>query len=173
MAAEAERLFSLLDADGSNTLEMRELLKAMRDNKKVKDILASNERLKPLLQPKNYKTAFREINLSTDGHITLEEFTTFLDGQEGKPESKQGGAEKEDSSKGLPPPPPKQSEQAGAPQKSSKAKGKTETAPLPPPPPKKQEKVDKEKAPTKEGDEPKQKGGKPPPPPHPQRSKRK
>ena len=78
MAAEAEKLFALLDADNSKTLEVRELLKAMRDNKKVQEIIASNEKLKPLLQPKNYKTAFREINTATDGHITIEEFTSFL-----------------------------------------------------------------------------------------------
>ena len=74
MAKEAERLFKILDADGNNTLEMRELLKAMSDNVKVKEILATNELLKPLIQPKNYKAAFRTINLSISGHITFDEY---------------------------------------------------------------------------------------------------
>ena len=72
-------LFEMLDIDSSKTLEKREILKAMRDNKKVKTIIETSKSLEPLLHPAKYKSIFSKINTSSDGHITLEEFSKFID----------------------------------------------------------------------------------------------
>ena len=51
----------------------------MRDNKKVKTIIETSKSLEPLLHPAKYKSIFSKINTSSDGHITLEEFSKFID----------------------------------------------------------------------------------------------
>ena len=78
----AALLFGMLDADNSKTLEKREILKAMRDNKKVRKIIETSKSLEALLHPAKYKKLFSEINTASDGHITLEEFSNFIESVE-------------------------------------------------------------------------------------------
>ena len=74
----AALLFDMLDTDNSKSLEKREILKAMRDNKKVRKIIETSRSLEALLHPAKYKKMFGEINTTSDGHITLEEFSNFI-----------------------------------------------------------------------------------------------
>ena len=62
----AALLFDMLDTDNSKSLEKREILKAMRDNKKVRKIIETSRSLEALLHPAKYKKMFGEINTTTD-----------------------------------------------------------------------------------------------------------
>ena len=98
-------LFEMLDIDSSKTLEKREILKAMRDNKKVKTIIETSKSLEPLLHPAKYKSIFSKINTSSDGHITLEEFSKFIDDVEQvakKEEKEQDAGNKESNNDNIP-----------------------------------------------------------------------
>eukprot|EP00943_MAST-04B_sp_MAST-4B-sp1_P001922 g1922.t1 len=71
-------IFESLDKDNSGTLEKREILKGLRNQKIINAIQSSNSnRLLTLLKPSSFEEAFLSIKTETKGHVTLDEFKSF------------------------------------------------------------------------------------------------
>ena len=91
-------VFDAIDADGSGTLEKREIVRALSTDPRVKaDLLAvSHGALAPLTRPRTSKRMFRELDGDADGKISFDEFKAFCtrvvaDKQAKQAKKKKGG----------------------------------------------------------------------------------
>ena len=73
-------VFSLIDADGSGKVDKAEILRAVRNNSKVRDILSSSDSLKTLMKPRAFAEAFKKLDTNRSGDVTLAGFRTFAKG---------------------------------------------------------------------------------------------
>ena len=76
-------VFSLIDADGSGKVDKAEILRAVRNNAKVRDILSSSDSLKTLMKPRAFAEAFKKLDTNRSGDVTLAGFRTFAKGLSG------------------------------------------------------------------------------------------
>ena len=75
-SAESDKLrqiFDLLDRDGSNQIDRREVLSAFQNDESVTAIIRSSKWLQPLLKPSSYSEMFISMDLDGDGKVTFEE----------------------------------------------------------------------------------------------------
>ena len=73
-------VFDTMDADGSGTLEKKEILKTIHDSRKLKvlhDAVQHFPALNKLLRPLEYTSVFEKMNTGVKGHVTFEEFHFF------------------------------------------------------------------------------------------------
>ena len=81
--AEKERLVQLLfvyfDADRSGEISGEEVLNAIEGSRAVRNILDSQEFLRPLLDRATYEQTFKEIDTDGSGELSYEEFKVFCD----------------------------------------------------------------------------------------------
>ena len=71
---EVDRIFHELDRDNSGSIEKRELMKAVRGDERIRELLRKNESLSAMLRPSAFAAAFEQIDTSGDGLVSLEEF---------------------------------------------------------------------------------------------------
>jgi Ca2+-binding EF-hand superfamily protein len=75
-------LFDMIDEDGSETIDKREVLRAFLRNNQVRDLLLKLESLQVLQQPTLFEDAFVAMDTSGDGEVSFEEFVQFAVQQE-------------------------------------------------------------------------------------------
>jgi Ca2+-binding EF-hand superfamily protein len=73
-----ERMFRILDEDSSGSIEKKELLKVVRENVELREMMEESELLQPLLKPKAFAQCFDRIDETEDGVVSLDEFRTFM-----------------------------------------------------------------------------------------------
>ena len=73
------KAFDLIDTDGSNSLDTRELLAAVKDEETVHGLLSACPALQPLLEPKTWFSAFMRMPTDLSGNVTFGGFCFFCD----------------------------------------------------------------------------------------------
>ena len=75
---EGDDIFMLIDLDGSGFVGRSELLRAIRGDEVVRNMLQQSAHLQALLNPRQYRDAFDRMDISGDGTVSLEEFREFV-----------------------------------------------------------------------------------------------
>lgn len=74
---EIRAVFDLIDEDNSGELSMQEIRKALRRDRKVIKFIKKTPSLRPLLEPRFFHDAIKQMDLDSDGSISFAEFYTF------------------------------------------------------------------------------------------------
>ena len=75
---EGDDIFMLIDLDGSGFVDRSELLRAIRGDEVVRNMLQQSTHLQALLNPRQYRDAFDRMDINGDGTVSLEEFRDFV-----------------------------------------------------------------------------------------------
>ena len=71
------RVFRLMDADGGGSVTLEEMLRAPKENLRVRRVLQASDTLRILLNPLVVGPAFKEMDKDGDGEASLGEFLDF------------------------------------------------------------------------------------------------
>lgn len=73
----ARQVFSLVDVDGSGTIDQNELMTALKQNRQVREFVEHSKALQPLLDNSMFSKAFVAMNTDDDDGISVDEFVAF------------------------------------------------------------------------------------------------
>jgi Ca2+-binding EF-hand superfamily protein len=73
-------VFAMIDIDGSGHVDKGEIVKAVRSDASVRDLLKMSDHLQMLLRPRAFADSFRALDGDSDGKVSLDEFRAFAAG---------------------------------------------------------------------------------------------
>ena len=71
------RIFALVDADSSGTIDQEEMMSALKDNEEVKHYVQKTACLQPFLKDDTFQKAFEAMDTDDEAGVSLEEFLEF------------------------------------------------------------------------------------------------